>query len=280
MFTQIEPNHRNTQEFLRYVIKEIIEQQSLRPGKSAEVLISENSTPFPKIIQISGEEGYEAMKKLDFSGAQIPSSYSFGMQDLNGRKIAFDDNTLKYYRMEIIVSYLQEKLSGMCVLKNEPVSIDGSSSFVSLIDVLDLDKLKQEANELGIDAVKEHATSNDKEVINPIVKSGTIPTICIKDNKLKWGTQFVPIGRGQKKIIELLLGSATIFRENKLSKRGEAINRNVFQQFYGGKEMSFRNALKNLRSKIDKAKFPMKIKSDMTNHYILEIHYPKSNSRN
>ena len=148
MFTQIEPNHKNTREFLQYVVGEITRQYSLRPGKPAEVLISENSTPFPKVIQISGEEGYKEMKKLDLLGVQVPSSYSLGMRDFNGREIALDNNMLKHYRMEIAISYIQEKLSGMCVLKNEPVNIDGSSSFIALIDVTNPDKLKQENDKI------------------------------------------------------------------------------------------------------------------------------------
>ncbi len=116
------------------------------------------------------------------------------------------------------------------------------------------------------------------EVFTP--KLGIRSDIYLDEDRLRWGEKSIPMQRGQKQMMEKVLKNAREIRGGKRpTKKGNFINREVFQSIYGGNQGSFRNALNKIRGKIKKAKFPMKIKSETTNNYILEIHYPKKSDR-
>jgi hypothetical protein len=99
--------------------------------------------------------------------------------------------------------------------------------------------------------------------------------IRISNTTLLWGNVSMPLERGQRQIYMALSESARIFRRNRFTVRGHAVDRAVLQQRGGYKdEGSFRSALNKLRLKLKQHDLPAAILPETTNHYILEIRYP------
>lgn len=91
------------------------------------------------------------------------------------------------------------------------------------------------------------------------------------------GDKRMPMQRGQRKMMELLLSDARVFRGTKRTKRGSEINRSVLQKEGGYRdETSWRNALNKMKRKTKNCTSPeITIQSVTTNNYIMEILYQK-----
>ena len=90
-----------------------------------------------------------------------------------------------------------------------------------------------------------------------IIKTGikgrndSVPTIRLDGDRLQWGVESVPMEAGHKRIMEELLRSPGVWRGNKLHQKGEEINRIALERAGNyGSQISFRDALKQIRKKI------------------------------
>ncbi|MBI5072139.1 hypothetical protein HZB93_04635 [Candidatus Falkowbacteria bacterium] len=182
MLTKLEINSRKTKEFLRYIVKEILKQPQLWPGKIIEVMISENLAPFPEVVQVFGKEAEQEYKKLIDSNSQIPWAYGISMFDFEGREILKDENDRKFERIEMATSYIRDELHDICTLKNQPITADGSSSFIAIFEIEDLEKLNRKAKELGVaDSVTDNNLSQSENTFaSPSISK---PHLAVERNK-------------------------------------------------------------------------------------------------
>jgi|GEM_PF-3943253 len=121
--------------------------------------------------------------------------------------------------------------------------------------------------------IKQNKLEKQKGVIN-LELTKRIPKISFEDGRLRWNDKEAVFERGQGKVLDIFLKNSRVYYGEYLSRKGEEINTEVFKKEGGYAEKTFRDALKNIRSKLNG--FPMKIINEKTHHYILEIKYSSS----
>jgi hypothetical protein len=140
------------------------------------------------------------------------------------------------------------------------------------ISRLDMEALSEVKNNIKID--NENPVKVQASIIAENASSESPKKIAITDDSLIWLDKKVPLRRGQRSVMKILLKNAREKRNEKIIKNGEAVHRNLLQKEGGYRDdLAFRDALNKLRRKIKNNGFPMTIQNETTNYYLLEIKY-------
>ena len=183
MLTEINTTAQRTKKCIGYVVAEILKDQSLFSGKSAEIIISENSPLFPEIIQLEGKEAEEKYKNgWDYNDDSL-YSYSFGTFDSKYNALSVTENDRKMAKMELGISYIESKLAGACTLKDKPTSSEDASSFLARFKVENLEKLRGMNKKFGVENGKITGQIN---VSSKAKKEKTYPTLYLNTDGDLW----------------------------------------------------------------------------------------------
>lgn len=129
------------------------------------------------------------------------------------------------------------------------------------------------------DAVKSvHSSDSSHEITEPIKQKlngkKVRKSISLESNHFYFEEMKIPIGRGQRSMLQLLFNKARIIHGSRLSKNGVEIAVPELISVGGYKnENAFRDALRRLREKIKKAKFPVTITNPQSGKYQMLVEY-------
>lgn len=264
---------------LKIIVDEIYTKLShlYQKPQVVDINISELNIPNNIAGPVLMELVYEGVCKWRIDSNPIIQTSTNIREYLKGNKIIVQNyETFRSLRKEIVgfYNFLEEqKVIKFPISIIEPVFTNLEHQKKVLERSLD-ESLKEEAL---IDKILNKIEGSQKTDVSNTKSKTTTTTrkdIFIENDFLYFEAEKIPVERGQKSIVDLLLKNANVCRDGKLSKNGKAIEITKLVEVGGYKdESAFRDGLKRLRSKIEKTTIPVTIENPTTGKYQMYIKY-------
>ncbi len=208
---------------------------------------------------------------------QFKSSYDAVLENMSFWEISDEESAFGHaFRAEDImeIAFMAEDLQHLMGQTRPDSPRKFKGAFSPELDRLSMPTFKaalQIVHNTFLQAL-ENDSAGEQQLTVP--RSKTRKDIFIENESLCFGTTKVPIERGQKAMIQLLLANARIERNDTLSNSGKDADIETLQKVGGYRDDSaFRDGLKRLRAKLKKGNFPATIDSIGTGKYQMVIKY-------